>query len=359
MMRLYDDKMIRRGLITRLFRITCFLLITLITCLYAKPYHTITVDGNLSDWSEDESLADDRNDSVWTGGNEIEKVYLTWDRNNIYIGIKGQSNNTGLVIYFDFGTDGFSDLTGINTWNRKVIFQNKKMDYFYGSWSQSGGNFYEILTATSASDISVSKKSVSGWEMAIPFETIYKVGAGNVTSGSSVSLFVSLATGDMGFEMISGSTVTYGYLGGDCVPNNSISGLSVSTITAVLSKTFDSNSDGIPDDSYSNDKLGIRNASISPNPFSPDGNGFADTAQISFFVTKPAQVKVSIYDVSGKHIKDICNEYFSGNNLAVNKIWDGKDDSGGAAGAGIYFINIVAESAGERTRKNLPVAIIK
>jgi len=327
--------------------------------LYAKPYHTITVDGDLSDWSEDEAFPADSNDSVWAGGNEIEKIYLTWDKDNIYFGVKGQSNNTGLLMYFDFKAGGFSDLTEINTWNRKVIFQNKPIDCFYGSWSQSDGNFYEINTATSASDISVSKKCVSGWEFAVPFDMVYKLGAGKVSSGASVSLFASIVTGDMGSQLIGGTTVNYGYLGGDCAPDNNISGIAVSTITAFLSKTFDSNSDGVPDDSYPGNKLGIRSAAVSPNPFSPDGNGFADAAQISFNVTKPSQIKINVYEISGRHIKNICDEYFFGNNLLINKSWDGKNDFSETVAAGIYLINITATAAGESARKNLPVAVIK
>lgn len=330
--------------------------------LYAKAYHTITVDGDLSDWSNDEVLIDDSSDFSDWQDNEINRVYLTWDKNNFYVGIDGKSKDTGLLIFFDFKSGGQSNLTKMDTWNRKIIFEKNYIDYFYGSWSGSDGNFYEVQSSTHASDISVSKKHFSGWELAIPFDTIYKLGSGKVSKNARVSIFVSLATGDMGSELIGGTTVNFGYLGGDCAPNNTITGLSTSTITQMATKIIDADSDGIPDNNYSLTELKISNIDISPNPFSPDNSGFCDDTSISFALSKPARIKITVYDIAGRHIKDIADEEISidtVNTLQITKKWDGKNGSSEIVPSGIYFFNIVATSSGERVRKNKAVAVIK
>jgi len=324
--------------------------------IYCLPYHTITVDGNLSDWSDDEILINDANDSDWSGGNEIEKLYLTWDKNNLYLAVAGQSMNTGLLIYFDFKDGGYSDLTKVNSWNRKIIFEKNYIDYFYGSWSGNDGNFYEITASTSVSDTSISKKHSSGWELAIPFDTVYKLGTGKVPKNAAVSIFASLATGDTGSD----SYGLFGYLGGDCAPNNYITGLATSTILTLTSTVIDTDSDGVSDDNYLSTKLKITSCEVAPNPFSPDNSGYADDTAISFFITKPAQLKISVYDISGRHIKDIADEpLVSQTSQTVTKKWDGKDKNGDTVPAGIYFINISAESSDERVRKNVAVAVIK
>ncbi|MBI5573167.1 MAG: T9SS type A sorting domain-containing protein [Elusimicrobia bacterium] len=341
-----------------LFAIFCGIAIPsllLPTRCFAKPYHTITVDGNLSDWSDDEILINDASDSDWTGGNEIEKLYLTWDKNNLYLAVAGQSTDTGLLIYFDFKDGGYSDLTKVNSWNRKVIFANREIDYFYGSWSGSDGNFYEITASSSVSDTSISKKHSSGWELAIPFDTIYKLGSGKVPISQIVSVFVSLAMGDTGSD----SYGSFGYLGGDCAPNNYITGLSTSTIFVSTSTVIDTDSDGVPDDNYSSTKLKITSCDASPNPFSPDNSGYADDTAISFFITKQAQLKISVYDISGRDVKNIADEFISDTSQAITKKWDGKNKNGDIVPAGIYFINISAESSDERARKNIAVAVIK
>jgi len=120
------------------------------------------------------------------------------------------------------------------------------------------------------------------------------------------------------------------------------------------------NTNGIPDDNYSSAKLKITSIEVTPNPFSPDNSGYADETTISFFITKPAQLKISVYDISGRHIKDIADEpLVSQISQSVTKKWDGKDKNGNIVPAGIYFINISAESSDERTRKNIAVAVIK
>ncbi len=80
--------------------------------LYSITPHTITIDGDLSEWQEDEIVYDDsQNDSVWGSLNEIHRLYATWDANNLYLGVSGvQKDGNNLIVYVDTSPiDGVSD----------------------------------------------------------------------------------------------------------------------------------------------------------------------------------------------------------------------------------------------------------
>jgi len=89
----------------------------MIFCIICNLYSTtsenraITIDGNLSDWSNDELIYDDsQNDSPWGLQNELHKLYLTWDNGYLYIGVSGlQKDGNNLIVYIDT-----SPLTGIS-----------------------------------------------------------------------------------------------------------------------------------------------------------------------------------------------------------------------------------------------------
>ena len=65
-----------------------------------------------------------------------------------------------------------------------------------------------------------------------------------------------------------------------------------------------------------------------PNPFNPD-------TQLWFFVSEPGEVRISIYDVSGRRIR---GESLSRRNEGWhNWGWDGRDHRGSAVSTGVYF----------------------
>lgn len=79
--------------------------------------------------------------------------------------------------------------------------------------------------------------------------------------------------------------------------------------------------------------------SVSPNPFSPDGDGYEDEAVISYhFPMVTSHVNLRIYDVRGRCIRILRSASSSGSHGSV--IWDGRDDEGGLARIGIYIIYI-------------------
>jgi len=75
--------------------------------------------------------------------------------------------------------------------------------------------------------------------------------------------------------------------------------------------------------------------SISPNPFSPDGDGHEDFTIIKYKLkSNTAQIRVKIFDVKGRIVKSLINNQLSGSEAQI--IFDGKDDSGTKLRVGIY-----------------------
>ncbi|HEX9654938.1 MAG TPA: lamin tail domain-containing protein [bacterium] len=83
---------------------------------------------------------------------------------------------------------------------------------------------------------------------------------------------------------------------------------------------------------------------ITPNPFSPDGDGRDDFAIISLQLPlTTAVINVKIYDVRGRLIRFLANNESSGSHKII--VWDGKDDNGLAARLGIYVVYLQALNA--------------
>jgi len=78
---------------------------------------------------------------------------------------------------------------------------------------------------------------------------------------------------------------------------------------------------------------------ISPNPFSPDGDGREDHTVIELKQDlNAARARVEIYTVSGRKVRTLLNDRFTGATLSV--VWDGRDDQRQALRMGIYIVFI-------------------
>ncbi len=81
--------------------------------------------------------------------------------------------------------------------------------------------------------------------------------------------------------------------------------------------------------------------SISPNPFSPDGDGFEDFCSISYDLpSSTSLIHLRIYDIKGRLIRTLANAEFSGAKGSV--IWDGLDNGKQRARIGPYVVFIEA-----------------
>lgn len=86
---------------------------------------------------------------------------------------------------------------------------------------------------------------------------------------------------------------------------------------------------------------------ISPNPFSPDGDGFEDNTIISYKLkSRFAQVRAKIFDTKGRLVKTLLNNQTSGSE--GNIIYNGLGEDGQRLRIGIYivFIEAIDDSGG-------------
>lgn len=83
--------------------------------------------------------------------------------------------------------------------------------------------------------------------------------------------------------------------------------------------------------------------SVSPNPFSPDNDGFEDFCIINYNLSQQvAQVRIKIFDSKGRLVRNLETNMASGSKGSV--IFDGTDDGGRALRIGIYIIFLEALS---------------
>jgi len=72
-----------------------------------------------------------------------------------------------------------------------------------------------------------------------------------------------------------------------------------------------------------------------PNPFNP-------STEVRFELDRPQQVRVAVFDLSGRHIRTLAN-----GNLGAGpheRVWDGLDDNGRQAPSGAYYVRLVTDS---------------
>lgn len=107
---------------------------------------------------------------------------------------------------------------------------------------------------------------------------------------------------------------------------------------------------------------------ISPNPFTPNGDGKNDATVIDFSIANiatPKTLSISVFDLTGKKIRTIvsmptgANPFF-GDPRSGGKgfLWDGKDDNGKLVLPGIYIVQLAVnvDNGGQFATKTVVVA---
>ena len=87
--------------------------------------------------------------------------------------------------------------------------------------------------------------------------------------------------------------------------------------------------------------------SISPNPFSPDGDGFEDFCIIRYTLPLTTSlIRISIFDIKGRLLRTLANSELSGPQGEI--IWDGLDDAKQRVRIGPYvaFIEAIDSQGG-------------
>ncbi len=97
--------------------------------------------------------------------------------------------------------------------------------------------------------------------------------------------------------------------------------------------------------------------SISPNPFSPDGDGRDDVTIINYQLPfNLSQIHIKIFDVRGRLVRFLVNNRPSGINGSI--IWDGRDDKGHICRMGIYIVYLEAIHYDRGVVKSLKKSVV-
>ena len=106
------------------------------------------------------------------------------------------------------------------------------------------------------------------------------------------------------------------------------------------------------------DNLNVENKlSVSPNPFSPDNDGFEDFTIINYKLKQAtSQVRIKIFDSKGRLVRTLLNNQASGSSGSV--IFDGRNDSGEALRIGIYIIFLEAINEGAGVVENMKTVVV-
>jgi hypothetical protein len=100
--------------------------------------------------------------------------------------------------------------------------------------------------------------------------------------------------------------------------------------------------------------------SISPNPFSPDNDGFEDFTVINFDLSRSlSQVRIKVFDSQGRLVRTLVNYKPSASHNSI--IFDGLDNNGRPLRIGIYILLIesVEENSGNVEVMKAPVVIAR
>lgn len=81
-----------------------------------------------------------------------------------------------------------------------------------------------------------------------------------------------------------------------------------------------------------------------PNPFNP-------VTHIQFSLNRSARLRLIIYDVEGKEVRQLLDKFYPAGNYEVS--WDGTDNSGQAVSSGIYFYRLSNGSEMQSRRMTL------
>ncbi|WP_048146704.1 CARDB domain-containing protein [Pyrococcus abyssi] len=110
------------------------LLLLLTPVKVAARYGTKVIDGNLNDWATSDLVATGR-DSGLQGAN-LDKLYIAWDDEYLYIAIKTNNTANWKVAYgigIDVGPGGFTGSESGDSWGRKINF-TREIDYEVYFW---------------------------------------------------------------------------------------------------------------------------------------------------------------------------------------------------------------------------------
>jgi hypothetical protein len=303
----------------------------------------IALDGRLdaAEWEPYLALADS-NDSAWTASNELDGLRAAWDADYLYLAVDGVVTGNSWLLYIDVdpdGPDGETDLRALDVWERGALFTAPGFaaDFQYGCYQHQstwdGDSFWQITSPTttqdrtaeviSAHDAAHAFGDAGGSELAIPWQTLYGLGAGVVPVGARISVVASICW----------DPEPDGVLGGDSAPSNASALLP--TVDTVWTFTVDADADGLPDGwggtaAPPAAAVAARLWPAWPNPFNP-----STTIRYELGGDRPGHARLDVFNLRGERIRTLVDgEVAPGVHTAV---WDGTDARGRTVAAGTYY----------------------
>jgi Lamin Tail Domain len=108
---------------------------------------------------------------------------------------------------------------------------------------------------------------------------------------------------------------------------------------------------------FSENKNMAENISVSPNPFSPDNDGFEDFTIINYSLSeKTSQVRIKIFDNRGRLLRTLLNNQPSGSKGTA--VFNGLEDNGTPFRMGIYIVLLEALNETSGVSETLKTVVV-
>lgn len=114
---------------------------------------------------------------------------------------------------------------------------------------------------------------------------------------------------------------------------------------------------GIENSIFTKSVSSASSLSFSPNPFSPDSDGYEDFTLISYNLTEQtAQIRIKIFDDRGRLVRTLVNNKASASSGSV--IFDGYDDNNNPLRIGMYIVFLEALNSNNGTVEVLKDVVV-
>ncbi len=271
--------------------------------LIGSPYHTVAVDGSVEEYTADEwVLTDPPDDSYWGSNNELYGLYLTWDRDYLYVAVDYVVQNNAVLLLIGNGIEGVRNINNLDWYPRNFQFTGPRMSHILALWNGdlNTGGARKILDSQHTQPIGNAELANSGYsgqrgifEAGIPWSEIYPDG---VPAGATLHLVGLIAGGDHAS-------------GGESMPDNALLGFGgTGLINTYLKVVVDQNQDGVPDSgrsltevtkvvTYEHRPLKFHQLRLNQKVFRP-----GDEVRLTLEITESADVLVEIFNDQGQRV---------------------------------------------------------
>lgn len=349
----------------------CFFGALLLTStVYAAPFTSPTIDGNMNDWNADEQRA--TNDIAPWGASDVKDVWVTWDDTYLYVGMAAAIDGNKLTCYLESDMDGATgakdmavtayEYQGNNLtiaaaadFGADFSFETEGSSYHQIFKYNSGtDDFDELVNGTSTDGDATWNGDAGekqGYEARIKWSTLYPSATNTVPEGCTVRLIAN----------IHNNQGSGWYASDDIIPLQTSGGTYSSgawtDVADYIEVLVDANNDGTPD-SGANDDPPVGTGIVGYGQtvdltFNQNvGSGATTAANYELFsvvdttetsLGNPATAVVDGTDAALVHLSYSSAVMSVGNTYKI--AYENIEDEAGVAGAGAGSLNFTAGTA--------------